>query len=77
LKYYKSDQTVKIGDEVTYGGTPGIVVFIIDDDEYSVKYPKSIWSYLGKGVGIELQLSTPTLCYLDTIDDEEDLISSK
>lgn len=34
----------------------GVVVFSIDDDEYSDDHPKAQWGYLGKGVMIHFPL---------------------
>jgi hypothetical protein len=54
---YASGQTVKLGDKVSLGqDSGGVVVCVIDRDEYSEGYPESQWSYLQKGVMINFPL---------------------
>jgi hypothetical protein len=47
---YPSGEQAKIGDRIMIGSWHGTVVCSIDDDEYSVDYPKKHWAYLGRGV---------------------------
>jgi len=47
---YPSGEQARIGDRVTIGSWQGTVVCSIDDDEYSVDYPKEHWAYLRRGV---------------------------
>jgi hypothetical protein len=56
MKYQGKDKNVRVGDKVRYAGKEGEVVFIVDDDCYSERYPKEHWSYSGKGFGVELQV---------------------
>ena len=73
MKYLGSEKVVRVGDNVLYAGNPGVIVFIIDDDRYSDRYSKENWSYLGKGLGVELQDETRTLYHLNSSEEEEDL----
>jgi len=54
---YPNGETVRLGDIVRlwYGGpktteAEGEVVCSIDTDEYSTKYPRDEWAYLGEGI---------------------------
>jgi hypothetical protein len=73
MKYWGTENVVRVGDRVLYNGTPGVIVFVIDDDSYSDRYPKEHWSYLGTGLGVELQDETRTLYHLGSSEEEEDL----
>lgn len=54
---YPDGKVVKIGDKVKLGqDAGGIVVCLIDTDEYSDDYPKEEWCYLEKGVLIKFPL---------------------
>ena len=68
MKYLDSETLIRVGDKVAYAGSPGVIVFVIDDDSYSDRYPKEAWSSLGKGLGLELQ--DGTLYHLDTPDED-------
>ncbi len=70
MKYLDTEDVIRVGDSVTYHGDPGVIVFVIDDDSYSAAYPKDHWSYLRKGLGIELQDETRTLYHLDSPDED-------
>ena len=72
MTYMDSGRTIHVGDQVEYFGTPGIIVFVIDDDMYSDGFDKKNWSYLEKGFGIVLQ--DGTLFHLDSPD--EDLVEA-
>ena len=53
--YIGANEPIKVGDKIHLGGSPGKVVFVLDDDQYSLEYPKGKWEYLksendGKGV---------------------------
>lgn len=50
---YKSGDEVRLGDKVRLGDDIGIVVCVIDRDEYSHEHPREQWSYLKKGIMIE------------------------
>lgn len=73
MRYWGTERIVRVGDRVTYAGTSGVIVFIIDDDSYSDRYPKKHWSYLGNGLGVELQDETRTLYHLNSSETTEDL----
>ena len=48
---YADGLEVHLGDSVRLeGGVCGIVVCSLDNNEYSAAFPKSEWSYLGKGI---------------------------
>jgi hypothetical protein len=68
MKYLDSEKVIRVGDNVAYAGSPGVIVFVIDDDSYSDAYDKKSWSYLGKGLGVELQ--DGTLYHLDSPDED-------
>jgi hypothetical protein len=78
MKYSGTNNAILVGDSVLYAGEPGTIVFIIDDDSYSQEYSKNEWSYLGKGLGVEIQDKEHTppnylmLFHLDAPD--EDLV---
>jgi hypothetical protein len=75
MKYWGTEKTVRVGDRITYAGIQGVVVFIVNDDSYSEKYPKEHWSDLGSGLGIELEEGSwnGTLFHLNSSEEEEDL----
>ena len=75
MKYAGTEKTVRVGDNVLYAGKQGVVVFIVDDGGYSDKYPREHWSYLGSGLGVELQEGEweGTLFHLNSSEEEEDL----
>ena len=54
---YSDGQQIRLGDKVKLGQDEGgIVVCLIDDDEYSDDYPKAQWGYLEKRVMINFPL---------------------
>jgi hypothetical protein len=71
MQYIDTKKVIHVGDSVLYAGAPGVIVFVIDDDSYSERYTKENWSYLGKGLGIEIQDKARTLYHL--IGPDEDL----
>jgi hypothetical protein len=73
MKYQRTDRTIRVGDEVLYAGSPGVIVFIIDDDSYSDAFKKEHWSYLDKGFGMELR--DGTLYHFDTPDEDLEPLS--
>jgi hypothetical protein len=70
MKYNDTNKVIRVGDSVFYAGAPAVIVFVIDDDSYSNHYPKKDWSYLGKGLGVEIQDRVRTLYHLDTPDED-------
>ncbi|MGR4862476.1 hypothetical protein [Caulobacter sp. LARHSG274] len=50
---YPDGQSVRIGDQVSLGEAPGLVVCSIDGEGYSEAFPESDWGYLGRGVIID------------------------
>lgn len=69
---YSDGQIVQLGDNVTLGGKPGVVVCCISDGVYSQKFTEAHWSYLELGVMIDFPESMG-LIHFDTTEDEEDL----
>jgi hypothetical protein len=72
MKYLDSETVICVGDRVVYAGSRGVIVFIIDDDSYSGKYEKAHWSYLNKGLGVELD--DGTLIHFDSPDEDLELV---
>jgi hypothetical protein len=51
---YENGEKVYLWDRVKIDGKySGVVVFSIDDDQYSALFPKEQWSYLKRGVMID------------------------
>ena len=51
---YTDGIEIKKGDRVRFSnGEIGLVVFSIDNDEYTEKFPKDEWCYLEKGIMTE------------------------
>jgi hypothetical protein len=47
---YSDGQEVHLGDRVRLGDDEkGVVVCIIDDDQFSPQFPKAQWAYLNEG----------------------------
>jgi len=70
MKYNDSNKVIRVGDRVLYAGAPGVIVYVIDDDSYSKRYLKKDWSYLRKGLGVELRDKERTLYHLETPDED-------
>lgn len=70
MKYNDTDKVIRVGDSVLYAGSRAVIVFVIDDESYSNRYPEKDWSYLGKGLGVEIQDSERTLYHLDAPDED-------
>ena len=70
MKYHETNKVIRVGDNVLYAHAPAVIVFVVDDDSYSSRYPKEHWSYLGKGLGVEIQDTERTLYRLDTPDED-------
>ena len=70
MNYNDTDRVIRVGDSVLYAGQRGVIVFVIDDDSYSKQYPKKDWSYLSKGLGVEVQDKEHTLYHLETPDED-------
>ena len=68
MQYFDTNKSVRVGDRILYAGSPGTVVYVIDDDSYSERFTSEQWSYLGKGLGLELE--DGTLYHLDTVDED-------
>jgi hypothetical protein len=48
---YPDGKNVMVGDRLRlWEGCHGVVVCSIDDDHYTLEYPKAHWGYLTKGV---------------------------
>jgi hypothetical protein len=76
MKYSESNRDVRVGDEVLYDGCRGLVVYIVDDDSYSDRYPKEFYSVLGSGFGVEWQEGAVKgqVCHFTSSEDDEDLL---
>lgn len=70
MRYHDTEKVIRVGDNAWYAGAPAVIVFVIEDDTYSMRYPKKDWSYLGKGLGVEIQDEERTLYHLDTPDED-------
>ena len=75
MNYNDTNKMIRVGDSVLYAHKPGTIVFIVDDDSYSEKYPRKDWSYLGKGLGVEMKDKENTLYHLQTPDEDLEPIS--
>ena len=75
MNYNDTNRVIRVGDRVLYAEKPGTIVFIIDDDSYSEKYPRKDWSYLGKGLGVEMKDKEHTLYHLQRPDEDLEPIS--
>jgi hypothetical protein len=75
MKYVDTEKVIQVGDNVLYAGEPAVIVFVIDDDNYSERYAKESWSHLGKGLGVEIQDKTQTLYHLDAPDEDLEPVS--
>lgn len=56
--FYASGEEAHLGDRVRLGENPayeGVVVFSLDSGEFSDRFARSDWEYLGGGVLIEFQ----------------------
>lgn len=68
--HYNDGTPVRLGDRVKLGEANGIVVFIIDTDDFSPAYPASAWSYLERG----LMIDTDKHGLIHHISPDEDLV---
>ena len=50
---YETGEDVRLWDRVAWGSGRGIVVFSIDSDEYTPRFPKEQWSYLMAGAMVD------------------------
>jgi hypothetical protein len=50
---YETGEDVRLWDRVAWGSGRGIVVFSIDSDEYTLRFPKEQWSYLRAGAMVD------------------------
>jgi hypothetical protein len=71
---YENGENVCLWDRVRIDGKyTGIVVFSIDDDQYSALFPKEQWSYLQHGVMIDTTFGG--LVHYSANDEDLELIS--
>jgi hypothetical protein len=48
---YSTGEDVRLWDRLeVWSGCRGLVVFSVDDDAYTARFPKGQWAYLGSGV---------------------------
>src|SRR5713101_5064537 len=53
---YATGEDIRLWDRLeVWSGCRGLVVFSIDDDAYSTRFPKEHWAYLGSGVMLDTE----------------------
>jgi hypothetical protein len=53
---YADGQAVRLGDVVEMGADRnGVIVCVIETDDYSARYPREKWNYLHKGAMAEFR----------------------
>jgi hypothetical protein len=63
MPFYRDGKTrIKIGERVLWDKSPGKIVFVFDDGQFSPEYPKERYEEIiavneGKGVGVRLEKS--------------------
>jgi hypothetical protein len=75
---YLNGVAVMIGDHVSIGNNHkdfGVVVCVIDDNQFSSDYSQNEWSYLKNGVLIEF--TKAGLVYFEKFDQEIEFIKRK
>ncbi|TKB88863.1 MAG: hypothetical protein E8D40_14860 [Nitrospira sp.] len=51
---YSDGQQMRVGDKVkVWEGCTGVIVCVLDDDQYSGDFPKAEWNYLKTGVLVD------------------------
>jgi hypothetical protein len=63
---YVDATPIHVGDRVSYNNQLGAVVFIVDTDEYSMAFPKQLWS--GVESGFMIRFDNGALLNLDDAD---------
>ena len=53
--HYITGEEIRIGDIVEVAGARGTVAFVVKTGQYSDKFPKAVWDYLGEGFMVESQ----------------------
>lgn len=67
---YADGQEVRLGDVVALGADKnGIIVCVMEDDEYSAAHPREQWSYLSEGAMAEF----PTYGLIHIVNPDQDL----
>jgi hypothetical protein len=51
---YNDGRRITIGDNITYAGKRGRVVFVIQEEEFLEGYKPEDWLYLKEGIGVKL-----------------------
>jgi len=54
MKYLNGEE-IKLGDQVALGNDSGIVVCIIEDNQFTEDFPKSEWENLERGMLVKFQ----------------------
>jgi hypothetical protein len=70
---YDSGEEIHAGDRVLYGGSRGVIVFVVDRKEYSAEFSEEYWGDSGTGFMIQTQMWG--LMRLDAADEDLELIS--
>ena len=52
MRYFTGDEGL-VGDRVNAFGSTGVVVYVVDTQQGSEKYPSGAWDYLMTGLMIE------------------------
>ena len=52
---YHTGEKVLIGDRITVDRSPGIVLCVIEDGQFSNAHPREQWDYLKKGMMVEAE----------------------
>ena len=47
---YLTGEEVMIGDRIRIDGEEGVVLCVIDTNQFTIEDPKEQWGYLGKGL---------------------------
>ena len=71
--HYLSGEEITIGDQVSFGDSKGVIVFVIPSSQYSIRYTEKEWSYLKEGFGVE----TEKYGVIHQVVPDEDLILMK
>ena len=69
---YYTGEDIHIGDQVTYGRSPGTIVFVIDRSEYSPEFPAEHWSHYA--TGFMIQCDSMGLVMLQEPDEDLELL---
>ena len=72
---YQNGHEIHVADAVKYNGQPGVIVFVADNHEYSLKYPESDWPISRHPTGFMIEFSNGARLFLDSPDEHLELVS--